>query len=133
MGIASSWWELSLYRSETGSFVLASVFYLNFPRHRTLRGAVVFENIADVRDHLVNACSGPAMSADRLPGRVHRQIRHLDDSIPPLPQFAPVPEYEPREESEVFYVRRHTTTAMPRPEGMGRRHANGGHAAVSDC
>ncbi|BFR49398.1 hypothetical protein RVX_R24590 [Nitratidesulfovibrio sp. HK-II] len=104
MGIAPNWWELALYRSEAGRLVLSSVFYLNFPRHRVLRGAVVFQDIADVRDYVVNACNGPSMIADGLLGRARRRIRQLDDPVPPLPRFASVADYESFGEREIPYA-----------------------------
>lgn len=104
MGIAPNWWELALYHAEAGGYVLSSIFYLNYPRRRILRGALAFKDIADVRDYVVSACNGPAMIAEGLVGRARRRMRQLYDPIPPLPQFAPVTDYESFGEREIPYA-----------------------------
>lgn len=87
MGIAPNWWELTLYRTEVGRFILASVFYLNYPRRKVMHGALVFEDPDDVREYLLHGCNSPSMIADALVARARRRIRDLDTPLPPLPMF----------------------------------------------
>lgn len=94
MGIAPNWWELTLYRTEVGRYVLASVFHRNYPRGKTLYGALLFERPEDVRDYIIHDCNGPSMIAEALLKRARRRLRDIDNPLPPLPIFSREADYE---------------------------------------
>lgn len=87
MGIAPNWWELTLYRADDGQYILASVFHRNYPRRKTLYGALHFESPEDAHSYLLEKCNGPAMIADALLNRARRKLRDLDNPLPPLQLF----------------------------------------------
>lgn len=101
MGIAPNWWELILYRTEVGRYVLASVFHRNYPRGKTLYGALIFERPEDMRDYIIHDCNGPSMIADALLNRARRRLRDLDNPLPPLPVFARHGDYDDEPEYPV--------------------------------
>lgn len=98
MGIAPNWWELTLYRADSGQYILASIFHRNYPRRKTLYGVLTFERPEDVREYIIRDCNGPSMIADALLARARRKLRDLDNPLPPLPIFARVNDFE--DESE---------------------------------
>lgn len=73
MGVTPNWWELSLYRTDTKKYVLASTFHLNYPYRRKMYGAVCFNDPQGVREYLVNECNGPVMIAEALLSRAARR------------------------------------------------------------
>ncbi len=84
LGLTPNWWELTVYRTEHGAYVLGSVFHRNQPRGVTLHGALAFENLDSLFRYLALDCAMPAMLLDGLRERALRRVRDLDCPLPPL-------------------------------------------------
>ena len=66
MGVTPNWWELKLYKTSVGKFILSSTFHINYPNRRTLHGALSFSEAEHVQHYLVNECNGPSKIADEF-------------------------------------------------------------------
>ncbi len=77
MGVTPNWWELSLYRSSVGKYILASTFHINYPSRRKLHGAICFSSAEAVREYLLHDCNGPSMIAEALLARAARRDDHF--------------------------------------------------------
>jgi len=66
MGVTPNWWELKLYKTTVGKFILSSTFHINYPSRRTLHGALSFSEAEHVQHYLVNECNGPSKIADEF-------------------------------------------------------------------
>ncbi|GFM32237.1 hypothetical protein LN040_07995 [Desulfovibrio subterraneus] len=97
MGVTPNWWELTLYKTSVGKYILASTFHINYPGRRKMHGAISFSSAEAVRDYLVHDCNGPSMIAEALLARAARR----DEAF----RFKPVP---------VSNIR--AFTLIPRPE-----------------
>lgn len=84
LGITPNWWELSLYRTARGAFVLGSVYHQNYPRGATVYGAMEMPDTESVATHLLRQCGAPEMIIEALLHRVKRALRHKDTPPPPL-------------------------------------------------
>lgn len=91
MGVTPNWWELSLFRTSIGKYILASTFHVNYPSRRKMHGAICFASATAVRDYLLHDCNGPSMIADALITRAARR----DDSFRtrPVAQQPSVPAF----------------------------------------
>ncbi|ABB39638.1 hypothetical protein Dde_2843 [Oleidesulfovibrio alaskensis G20] len=78
MGVAPNWWELKLYRSAVGKYILASTFHLNYPRRSRMYGAVVFSSKNDVAEYL-RECNSPNMIVDALMRRASLHERRAEE------------------------------------------------------
>lgn len=85
MGANPNWWELAIYKSTTGKYILASTFHLNYPRRKDMHGAISFTTPEGIREYLVRECNGPALIADTLLTRAGRR----DSAFYTGPQKAP--------------------------------------------
>ena len=83
LGITPNWWELSLYRVHGGGFVLASVYYQNYPRGKTVCGAWELPTL-DAAARCLRLCGAPEMIIEALLLRTRRVIQHKDHPRPPL-------------------------------------------------
>jgi hypothetical protein len=88
LGLTPNWWELALYRTDSGSFVLGSVFHRNYPRGTTLYGALGFESLEALFHYLGVDCGMPSLLLDAFRDQAVRRIRDLDCPLPPL-ELAP--------------------------------------------
>lgn len=77
MGIAPNWWELRLYRTAVGKYILASTFHLNYPRRGQMHGAVVFSSRSDVGEYL-RECNSPNMIVEALMRRASLREMYYD-------------------------------------------------------
>lgn len=84
LGVNPNWWELSLYRTMDGGFVLESVYYQNYPRGKTLYGALPLPSLDEVARCLLHRCGAPEMIIDALMARARRCLRLIDFPLPPL-------------------------------------------------
>lgn len=84
LGVTQNWWTLTLYRTEDGAFILASLFHMNRPRYKILKGAVRLAELDDVYTYLVHGCGGPVPIAEALVLRARRQLRYMDNPPPPF-------------------------------------------------
>jgi len=84
LGLTPNWWELALYRTDGGSFILGSVFHRNYPRGTTLYGALSFEKLENLFRYLDVDCGMPTVLLEGLKNRALRRIRDLDCPLPPL-------------------------------------------------
>lgn len=73
MGVTPNWWELKLYKTSIGKFILSSTFHINYPNRRTLHGALSFSEAAHVQHYLVNECNGPTKIADEFINRAAKR------------------------------------------------------------
>ena len=89
LSITPNWWELSLYRTAHGVFVLGSVYHQNYPRGATVYGALEMENLDAVASWLLHQCGAPEMIADTLLRRAKRSLRNRDTPPAPLHLRAP--------------------------------------------
>lgn len=62
----STWWELTLYKTLMGQYVLASVFHIVYPSKRILYGARVFTSKDEVVAFLQEEYSGPEVIVDTM-------------------------------------------------------------------
>ena len=88
LGLTPNWWELTLYRTDSDSFVLGSVFHRNFPRGTTLYGALGFESLDRLFHYLGVDCGMPSLLLEGLRDQALRRIRDMDCPMPPL-ELAP--------------------------------------------
>jgi hypothetical protein len=88
LGLTPNWWELSLYRTDNGSFVLGSVFHRNYPRGKTLYGALGFESMESLFRYLEVDCAMPTVLLEGFRDQASRRLRDLDCPLPPL-ELAP--------------------------------------------
>ena len=72
MGVTPNWWELKLYKTSIGKFILSSTFHINYPNRRTLHGALSFSEAEHLQHYLVNECNGPTKIADEF---IHRAAK----------------------------------------------------------
>jgi hypothetical protein len=84
LGLTPNWWELTVYRTDAGSFVLGSVYYRNYPRGVTLYGALCFDSLAELFHYLAVDCAMPEFLLEQLRNRTLLRIRDLDCPLPPL-------------------------------------------------
>ena len=84
LGHTPNWWELTLYRTDSGSFVLGSVFHRNYPRGTTLYGALSFTSLNAMFHYLDVDCGMPTLLLEGLKDQALRRIRDLDCPLPPL-------------------------------------------------
>lgn len=84
LGLTPNWWELTVYRTDVGTFVLSSVFHRNYPRGTTLYGALSFESLDALFHYLGVDCAVPAVLLEALRNRTLRRVRDLDCPLPPL-------------------------------------------------
>ncbi len=73
MGVTPNWWELALYRTSVGKYILESIFHINYPHRRILHGAISFSSANVVREYLTREWNGPSMIAEALLGRAARR------------------------------------------------------------
>ena len=73
MGVTLNWWELKLYKTSVGKFILSSTFHINYPSRRTLHGALSFSEAEHVQHYLVNECNGPSKIADEFMNRAAKR------------------------------------------------------------
>lgn len=90
LGVTPNWWELSLYRTANGTFVLGSVYYQNCPRGATVYGALEMDNMDAAATWLLRHCGAPEMIIEALLHRARRNARHKD--MPPAPLQLRAPE-----------------------------------------
>lgn len=83
LGITPNWWELSLYRTRYGAFVLGSTYYQNYPRGGTVYGAWELPSLDHVA-RCLQQCGAPDMIAEALLLRARRCMRHRDTPLPPV-------------------------------------------------
>lgn len=83
LGITPNWWELTLYRTHEGAFVLGSVYYQNSPRGGAVCGAWELASLDQVARSL-QECGAPDMIADALLLRARRCMRDRDTPLPPV-------------------------------------------------
>lgn len=107
MGVTPNWWELSLYKSSVGKYILASTFHVNYPHRRKLHGAICFSSAEAVREYLVRDCNGPSMIAEALLNRAARRdsafrTRPLAPSGRAAASGHPAFSFAPRQESAGF-------------------------------
>jgi len=88
LGLTPNWWELTLYRTDNGSFVLGSVFHRNYPRGTTLYGALGFASLDALFHYLDVDCGMPSVLLHGFMDQASRRIRDLDCPLPPL-ELAP--------------------------------------------
>ena len=101
LGLTPNWWELTLYRSVNGSFVLGSVFHRNYPRGTTLYGALEFESLDSLFHYLSVDCRMPSLLLEGLKDQAVRRVRDLDCPLPPL-ELAPAQVHELASLSELL-------------------------------
>ena len=73
MGSTPNWWELTIYITSTGKYILGSTFHINYPKRKQMFGAICFSTPEGVREYLVTECNGPSMIADTLLARAARK------------------------------------------------------------
>lgn len=73
MGVTPNWWELKLYKTSIGKFILSSTFHINYPNRRTLHGALSFSEAEHLQHYLVNECNGPTKIADEFINRAAKR------------------------------------------------------------
>ncbi|SIN99487.1 hypothetical protein [Halodesulfovibrio marinisediminis] len=73
MGVTPNWWELKLYKTSIGKFILSSTFHINYPSRRTLHGALSFSKAEHLQHYLVNECNGPTKIADEFINRAAKR------------------------------------------------------------
>ncbi|MEZ0576155.1 hypothetical protein [Halodesulfovibrio aestuarii] len=73
MGVTPNWWELKLYKTSIGKFILSSTFHINYPNRRTLYGALSFSEAEHLQHYLVNECNGPTKIADEFINRAAKR------------------------------------------------------------
>jgi hypothetical protein len=98
MGVTPNWWELSLFKTCVGKYILASTFHINYPHRRKMHGAICFSSAENVRDYLTHDCNGPTMIADTLINRAARrdvafQFKPVQHA-PKLPTFRLTPQID---------------------------------------
>lgn len=86
LGLTPNWWELSLYRSRGETFVLESVYHQNYPRGKTLYGALELPTLDEVARCLLHRCGAPEVIIDALMARARRCLR-FKDFPPPSPRL----------------------------------------------
>jgi hypothetical protein len=84
LGLTPNGWELTLYRTDNGSFVLGSVFHRNYPRGTTLYGALGFESLDSMFHYLGVDCGMPTVLLEGFKHQAVRRIQDLDCPLPPL-------------------------------------------------
>lgn len=73
MGVTPNWWELTLFKTSVGKYILASTFHINYPSRRQMHGAICFASADAVREYLTHDCNGPSMIAEALISRAARR------------------------------------------------------------
>jgi hypothetical protein len=53
-GNPARWWELTLYRTDAGRYVLASAFHITYPDRLELKSAFNFDSARDVEHFLIH-------------------------------------------------------------------------------
>lgn len=84
LGITPNWWEISLYRTARGAFVIGSVYHKNYPRGTTVYGALEMDNMDAAGAWLVRQCGAPEVIIDALVRRAKRCLYYRDTPPPPL-------------------------------------------------
>ena len=73
MGVTPNWWELKLYKTSVGKFILSSTFHINYPTRKTLHGALSFTEAEHIQHYLVNECNGPTKIAEEFINRAAKR------------------------------------------------------------
>jgi hypothetical protein len=62
----ATWWELSLYKTDKGAYVLGSAFHVDYPMRGKYYGAKSFGKPQEVIDFVLTECRGPQEIAETL-------------------------------------------------------------------